>query len=68
MSDKVIVMGRNPGRVCHEIQIPSTIRHTAPFRAREQSGFMDLFHMIWKLMEDVDCEEGEEDETATDFA
>lgn len=51
MSDRVIIMGRNPGRIRREIRIPEPIRSAPPLEAREHSGFIDLFHEIWDELE-----------------
>ncbi len=56
MSDRVIVMGRNPGRIRHQVDIPEAIRETTPFHAREKSGFHELFHQIWKYLEESTSE------------
>jgi NitT/TauT family transport system ATP-binding protein len=55
MSDRVIVLDRNPGRVRKEIVIPDKIRETSPFHAREQVGFLDIFHEVWKELEPADA-------------
>ena len=58
MSDRIIVMDRNPGRIRREISVPDAIRETAPFKAREQAGFHELFHLIWKELEESTHEGG----------
>jgi len=58
MSDRVLVMGRNPGRIRHEIRIPDSIRKASPIEARELPGFHSLFHEIWQELEDPDGKEG----------
>lgn len=51
MADRVYVLDRNPGRIRSEIVIPPHIRNPLPFHARNQEGFSDLFHHVWKEME-----------------
>jgi len=52
MSDRVIVLGKNPGRIKKEICIPEHIRQAIPFDAREADGFYELVRNIWKELED----------------
>lgn len=51
VSDRVIVMDRNPGRLRREFVIPDDIRKVKPFYAREQTGFNGLFRDVWKELE-----------------
>jgi NitT/TauT family transport system ATP-binding protein len=51
MSDKIIILDHNPGRVKEVISIPETIRNTLPFHAREAEGYHELFHKIWKELD-----------------
>jgi len=53
MGDRVYVLARNPGRISSEIVVPDSIREALPFSARNQEGFSDLFHRVWKEMEVV---------------
>jgi len=53
MGDRVYVLARNPGRISSEIVVPDSIREALPFSARNQEGFSDLFHRVWKEMEGV---------------
>lgn len=59
VSDRVIVLNRDPGTVRKAFAIPDTIRETQPFYAREQAGFNDMFHELWKELEASDEKEGE---------
>ncbi|MCL6459923.1 MAG: ABC transporter ATP-binding protein [Gorillibacterium sp.] len=52
MSDRVLVMERNPGRIRREIRIPDIIRCAGPIESRELPGFHPLFHEIWQELED----------------
>lgn len=59
MSDRVLVMERNPGRIRREIRIPDKIRCAGPIESRELPGFHPLFHEIWQELEEPD-RKGEE--------
>jgi NitT/TauT family transport system ATP-binding protein len=59
MSDRIIVLQPNPGRVLAAVEIPSNIRQALPLKAREEAGFHDLFHRLWGYFEDMDAEGGE---------
>ncbi|OMF38243.1 spermidine/putrescine ABC transporter ATP-binding protein [Paenibacillus sp. FSL H8-0548] len=56
MSDRVIVLGRNPGHIRSEIIIPEDIRSLAPMAARKHPSFQELFDRLW---EELDKEDGE---------
>ncbi|AOZ91144.1 ABC transporter ATP-binding protein [Paenibacillus crassostreae] len=51
MSDRIILLGSNPGRIRKWFDVPQNIREVLPFHARAQEGFQDLFHEIWNAME-----------------
>ena len=57
VSDKVIVLDKNPGRIRRTFLIPDEIRKAQPFYAREQAGFNELFNEIWRELEDTDGKE-----------
>ncbi|WP_438445737.1 ABC transporter ATP-binding protein [Gorillibacterium sp. sgz5001074] len=59
MSDRVVILDRNPGRVRKELIIPDEIRRLSPFDAREAPGFHPLFREIWEEFEAMDRREGE---------
>lgn len=54
MSDRVVILDRNPGRIRRELDIPVEIRSLAPFEAREAQGFHPLFREIWQEFEAMD--------------
>lgn len=54
MSDQVIVLGKNPGRIKKVIDIPDSIRNKIPFEARDNDDFGPLFQEIWKEFENDD--------------
>lgn len=51
VSNRVILLERNPGRVRKVFKVPDTIRKSPPLYARDQPGFAELFHEVWKEME-----------------
>ncbi|KOP68819.1 spermidine/putrescine ABC transporter ATP-binding protein [Bacillus sp. FJAT-18019] len=53
MSDRVILLNRNPGRVHRLFDIPGNIRAAQPFYARKEPGFNELFHEIWEEMQAI---------------
>lgn len=58
VSDRVIVLNHNPGSIRRSFRIPDTISSAQPFYAREQPGFNDLFHEVWKELEASDQRRG----------
>ncbi|GIP32570.1 ABC transporter ATP-binding protein [Paenibacillus sp. J2TS4] len=59
MSDRVFVMGRNPGILRKEIVIPDSIRNETPFKARELPQFHPIFNQIWKELEAQERKSGD---------
>ncbi|MHA0855310.1 ABC transporter ATP-binding protein [Paenibacillus sp. CMAA1364] len=51
MSDRIVLLGSNPGRIRKIFEVPNHIRDVLPFHARDQEGFQILFHEIWSAME-----------------
>ncbi|SMF86502.1 NitT/TauT family transport system ATP-binding protein [Paenibacillus uliginis N3/975] len=51
MSDRVVLLNRNPGRIHRTFEVPEHIRKVQPFYARKEAGFNELFHEIWREME-----------------
>ena len=51
VSDRVIVLDRNPGRIRREFVIPDAIRNVQPFYAREQEEFNELFQALWNELD-----------------
>ncbi|MFC4777669.1 ABC transporter ATP-binding protein [Paenibacillus sp. GCM10023252] len=56
MSDRVIILGRNPGRIQCEVRIPDAIRELAPMQARKHPAFQEVFEQLWA---ELDTEEEE---------
>lgn len=51
VSDRVILLESHPGRIRRTFDVPEHIRLARPLLAREQKGFNELFHEIWREME-----------------
>ncbi|MDP4096543.1 ABC transporter ATP-binding protein [Paenibacillus sp. P96] len=51
VSDRILVLDRNPGRIRSSFTVPEPIRQAQPFYAREQQGFNELFRDIWAELE-----------------
>lgn len=54
MSDRIIVLGRNPGRIRLALEVPSELKRIAPMEARRHPSFQPLFEQLW---EEMDVEE-----------
>ncbi|MEK3881354.1 ABC transporter ATP-binding protein [Paenibacillus sp. PL2-23] len=59
MSDRVVVLGRNPGHIRKIIAIPEPIRAADPIAARKLPGFQELFEALWSELDAVDGKGGE---------
>ncbi|ALS27908.1 spermidine/putrescine ABC transporter ATP-binding protein [Paenibacillus sp. 32O-W] len=57
MSDRVIVLGKQPGRILRELDIPEELRSASPTEARKQPGFQEVFEELWSELNRT--EEGE---------
>lgn len=58
MSDRIIVLGKNPGHIRKEIVVPDEIRAADPISARKLPGFQSLFDELWAELNAVDGKEG----------
>ncbi len=54
MSDRVIVLGRNPGHIRRELHVPERIRRALPLQAREEQGFHRLFRDLWRELKETE--------------
>lgn len=59
VSSRIVLLGRNPGRIRKIFDVPPAIREAPPLYAREQPGFGELFREIWKEMEQAEEERTE---------
>ncbi|KRE59468.1 ABC transporter ATP-binding protein [Paenibacillus sp. Soil750] len=48
MSDRIIVLAPNPGRIRRSFLMPEVVRAAVPFEARELPEFHALFRQIWQ--------------------
>lgn len=62
MSDRVIVLARNPGHIRNTVVVPESIRSAKPMDARKMPGFQRLFEELWAELDAVDGEGGEANE------
>lgn len=54
MSDRIVVLGKNPGYIKKIVDIPKSIQEALPFQARENPEFQTYFQMIWEELDDDD--------------
>ena len=54
MSDRVVILGKNPGYIKKIIEIPSSLRNSTPFLTRELPEFRAYFELIWEEMDEHD--------------
>lgn len=48
MSDRILLMGQNPGTIIKTFEVPIEIRNEIPFRVRRHLKYQGLFDKIWK--------------------
>lgn len=51
MSDRIFILGRNPGHIKKVVTIPEHLREPLPFYTREKPDFHTYFEKIWEEME-----------------
>ncbi len=51
MSDRILVLAPNPGRISHELAIPEHVRLLSPMEARKHPDFQELFEQLWRELE-----------------
>jgi len=54
MSDRIFLLKANPGRVAKTFIVPSELRESIPFEARQHPQFSSLFQKIWKELEQLE--------------
>ncbi|MBM7621424.1 NitT/TauT family transport system ATP-binding protein [Bacillus tianshenii] len=54
MSDRIFLLRANPGRVAKTFIVPTEIRQSIPFEARQHPLFSSLFQKIWKELETLE--------------
>ena len=48
MSERVVVLAADPGRIADVVDVPAEIRRLKPTEARKAEGFHALFERLWK--------------------
>lgn len=60
MSDRILLMDTNPGRIANTFTVPTSIRNEKPFYVRRHEDYQPLFDYIWKhLNDEADVERNE---------
>lgn len=50
MSDRILIMKKEPGEIIDTIELPKNLREALPFEARELPEFQHFFQLVWKVM------------------
>lgn len=57
MSDRIVLMDAQPGRIANIFDVPESIRKVAPFYVRRHEDYQPLFDHIWQhLRDDMEVE------------
>lgn len=60
MSDRILLMDTNPGRIANTFNVPESIRNEEPFYVRRHEDYQPLFDHIWNhLNDETDVERNE---------
>jgi len=59
MSDTVILLSSNPGRIFRTFKIPETLKKLLPFEARQHPHFSSTFQQIWEELEQIEQNDNE---------
>jgi NitT/TauT family transport system ATP-binding protein len=54
MSDNVILLSSNPGRIFHTFKMPESLKNLLPFEARQHPDFSATFQQIWEELEHIE--------------
>ncbi|MGO4890041.1 ABC transporter ATP-binding protein [Anaerobacillus sp. MEB173] len=54
MSDRIVLLGANPGRIAKTFAVPTSLKKLTPFDARNHPDFNRLFQTIWKELESLE--------------
>jgi NitT/TauT family transport system ATP-binding protein len=54
MSDNVILLSSNPGRIFHTFKMPDSLKNLLPFEARQHPDFSATFQQIWEELEHIE--------------
>jgi NitT/TauT family transport system ATP-binding protein len=58
MSDRVVVLGRNPGHIRAVYTMPPALRVAKPTEARRLPEFQEMFELIWSALEESEAPKG----------
>jgi NitT/TauT family transport system ATP-binding protein len=59
MSDTIVLLSTNPGRLFCTFDVPLTLRRLSPFEARQHADFPLLFQQIWEELEQIEQNDSE---------
>ncbi|MFC0187788.1 ABC transporter ATP-binding protein [Fictibacillus aquaticus] len=59
MSDTIVLLSTNPGRLFCTFQVPLSLRRLSPFEARQHADFPLLFQQIWEELEQIEQNDSE---------
>ncbi|WP_274650635.1 ABC transporter ATP-binding protein [Paenibacillus humicola] len=62
MSDRVVVLGRNPGHIRAVFDMPPALRNAVPTEARKLPEFHSTFERIWETLEEAETSKARSDE------
>ncbi|WNB93060.1 ABC transporter ATP-binding protein [Bacillus sp. NEB1478] len=54
MSDTVVLLSNNPGRIFRTFKMPESLRNLLPFEARQHPDFSATFQQIWEELENIE--------------
>ncbi|MFD1851179.1 ABC transporter ATP-binding protein [Oceanobacillus bengalensis] len=58
MSDRILVMGANPGTIAKTFEVPIELRNQLPLTVRKHPKYQILFDKIWEELEEKETEKG----------
>ena len=61
MSDNVILLSSNPGRIFRTFKISATLKNLLPFEARQHPDFSATFQQIWEELEHIEQNDHEQE-------
>lgn len=62
MSDRILILGKQPGHIVKIINIPTEIRNETPFLCRRHSKYQSVFDKVWSIMNKLENGETVESE------
>ncbi|MWC28157.1 ABC transporter ATP-binding protein [Paenibacillus sp. MMS18-CY102] len=68
MSDRVIVLGRNPGHIRLTVDIPDELRLIPPMEARRHAMFQSVFERLWTELDHTELATSELEERGGPYA